>query len=319
MDQTITDETIETRDAKMLSETFNRAAKASVGNIDDAARTVELSFASEFTVERWFGNESLEMSSRAADLNRLNNGGALLSDHNTRQQIGKVIKAWIGDDKRAHAIVKFSRSPQGEIEFQDVKDDIRTNVSFGYRILEYRTEKGKGSKPDAITATRWEAFEISLVAVPADPTVGVGRAHEDLGNPEHVAEQVEQVEAIREEAEIQTENIRGSKVNMDKEVEVIEKPVVLSREDEILALGKKFGADERVAKAFALDSNKSVDTFREYLREQFANQTAINATPEKPASEIGMTEREVKSYSLARAILAQADNDWTKAGFEREC
>jgi HK97 family phage major capsid protein len=312
----IADETL-TREARMLKETFTRGEAVSVSNIDEAARTVQLSFASEHPVERWFGIESLEMTSRAAELKRLNRGGALLSDHNTRQQIGKVVKAWIGDDKRAHAIVKFSRKAAAEEEFQDVIDGIRENVSFGYKILEYRTEKGKGNTPDTVTATRWEAMEISLVAVPADPTVGVGRAEEGLGLPEKTDEQI-QAEEVRDEAENTAENIeeRGSKIIM---VNNESGQPVLTREDEILEFGKKFGVDEKVARHFALDSNKNLADFQSYLREQYKDAVTVQATPEKPASEIGMTEREVTQYSLARAILAQADNDWSKAGFEREC
>ena len=78
------DEIIEQRDQRMLSETFTRAAVAEVSKIDAEARTAELSFASEIEVERWYGLEVLEMTPRAAELNRLNAGGALLSDHNTR-------------------------------------------------------------------------------------------------------------------------------------------------------------------------------------------------------------------------------------------
>ena len=146
--------------------------------IDKASRTVKLTFASEYPVFRRDLNayEVLQMSPSASNLNRLNSGGPLLWNHNRDDQIGGIVKSWIGADKRAHAAVKFSRSPRGEEFFQDVIDGILRNVSFNYRILTGKAVAGGKGKPDTFTATSWEALEISLVSVPADPTVGVGRS-----------------------------------------------------------------------------------------------------------------------------------------------
>jgi HK97 family phage major capsid protein len=322
MNQEITDET-EVRDQRMLTERFDRGAKVSVVAYDKDLRTVELSFASEIEVERWYGLEVLEMSPKAAELNRLNNGGALLSDHNTRQQIGRVDKAWIGDDKRAHAVVKFSRKAVAEDEFQDVIDGIRTNVSFGYRVLDYKTEVGKGNTPDKRTVTRWEAYEISLVAVPADPSVGVGRAHEDLGNPEPT-KQAETTESRGAETATAENTNSRSKETMNNPENQVDQPaatVTFAREDSIMEFGRKFGAPEAMVKRIALDPNGTVDTLRTELGKQYAAVPVTLATPDEgtPASRLDMTDKEVRQYSFSRAILAQADGDWSKAGFEREC
>lgn len=312
----ITDET-QVRDARMLKEMLTRGVTAKVANHDEKTRTVELSFASEAPVERWFGNEILEMTPRAADLNRLNSGGALLSDHNSRGQVGAVVKAWIGDDKRGHAIVKFSKRQAGEDEFRDVLDGIRTNVSFGYRVLDYKTEKGTGNAPDTVTVTRWEAFEISLVSIPADPSVGTDRSIEEIQEaPVLGSEPTEEVRAI------ETENKRGSKTMIDKDGNEISASAVVApvftREDEIQAFGRQFGADVRVVNRIALDPAGTVEMLRAELAAQYKG-AALPAAPEAPITEIGLTEKETRSYSIARAIVAQADGDWKNAGFEREC
>lgn len=147
--------------------------------IDDERRTVELTFSSEEPYERWWGTEVLDHSAGSIRLDRLNAGGALLMDHNTRDQIGVVERAWI-EGRKGRAIVRFGRSSRAEEIFQDVKDGIRKLVSVGYRIhdlvLERETD-GQGT----YRATDWEPYEISLVAVPADPTVGVGRDGEPAG------------------------------------------------------------------------------------------------------------------------------------------
>lgn len=315
-------EIVETRDKRMLSETFERGAKVDVVKIDEANRTVELSFASEIEVERWYGLEVLEMTPRAAELNRLNNGGALLSDHNTRAQIGRVMKAWIGDDRRAHALVKFSQRAAAQDEFQDVIDGIRTNISFGYRVLDYHTEVGKGNTPDKRTVTRWEAYEISLVAVPADPSVGIGRAQEDLGTSEPIEQVNESRETEVEATKVENEK-RGSNQTMNTGKEgVSDQPVevTVSREDQILALGTKFGVETQMTREFALDSSKTVEDFRKAVLETYRAQPSTPATPaERPASELDLTDKQKREYSFSRAILAQADGDWSRAGFEKEC
>lgn len=147
--------------------------------IDDGRRTVELTFSSEEPYERWWGTEVLDHSAGAVRLDRLNAGGALLMDHNTRDQIGVVERAWL-DDRKGRAIVRFGRSARAAEIFQDVKDGIRKLVSVGYRIHDLVLERSN-DEGETYRAQDWEPFEISLVAVPADPTVGVGRDGEPAG------------------------------------------------------------------------------------------------------------------------------------------
>lgn len=315
--QTIEEAEVETRDQRMLTETFERGGKATVESYDVDTRTAELSFGSEVEVERWYGIEVLEMTPQAADLKRLNTGASSLVLQHGSQRLGGIKRAWIGEDKRAHAIVQFSKRAAAQDEFQDIIDGCPAPVSFGYRVLDYKTAKGQGNAPDKRTVTRWEAYEISLVAVPADPTVGVGRAHEDLGKSEPIGQ-----EKDSREAEVENEK-RGSNQNMDNnQTPASGQPVevTVSREDQILALGTKFGVEPQMTREFALDSTKTVEDFRKAVLDTYRAQPSTPATPaERPASELDLTEKQKREYSISRAIIAQADGDWRNAGFEREC
>jgi len=154
-----------------------------VEGIDDKARTVSLSFASEAVVSRWYGNEILEISDDACDLTRLRNGGALLYNHNWNDQIGVVVSAEIDSRaKKARAVVKFSSSVRGEEFFRDVKEGIRRLVSVGYSIRKMVLQSVDGDM-ETHRATEWEPFEISIVPVPADVTVGVGRNAQGHASP----------------------------------------------------------------------------------------------------------------------------------------
>ncbi len=161
---------------------IDRAAQFDEGTINADARTVELSFSSEEPYERYWGIEILGHDLSEVRLGRLNNAGALLMDHNTRDQIGVIEKAWIDSaTRKARALVRFGKSVRATEILQDVIDGIRRNVSVSYEIMKMKlmkTEKVDGAEEavDTYRVTDWEPLEVSLVSVPADATVGVGRS-----------------------------------------------------------------------------------------------------------------------------------------------
>lgn len=168
------DETVKTHQINAHYRTFEIERAAASGD----SRTIDLSFSSEEPVEQygWDGRylEILDHSPGSVDLKRLNGGAPLLLDHNRREQIGVVEKSSIASDKKGRATVRFSAAARANEIFQDVKDGIRRLVSVGYRVHELVTEKIEG-EVETLRATRWEPFEISIVSVPADTTVGIGR------------------------------------------------------------------------------------------------------------------------------------------------
>ncbi len=156
------------------NETVFRSAELKRDAVNEESRTVEVAFASEMPVERWYGTEILACKTDNVRLGRLNNGGALLLDHERSNQIGVVENARVDADGFCRATVRFSKSPKGEEIYQDVIDGIRSLVSVGYRIHSEEVTKNPQAK-DTYRATDWEPYEISIVSIPADETVGVGR------------------------------------------------------------------------------------------------------------------------------------------------
>lgn len=146
------------------------------GDINTDKRTVALSFSSETEeIERWFGVEILDHSVGACNLRRLKRAGALLIDHDPRNQVGVIEEVTVGADRKGRAVVRFGRSAKAEEIFQDVVDGIRKNVSCGYEVFEMKLERTQENGPDVYRVVKWEPFEISLVSIPADISVGVGR------------------------------------------------------------------------------------------------------------------------------------------------
>lgn len=142
-------------------------------SFNEENKTVELTFSSEEPYERWWGIEILDHSSISVNMNRLNNSAPLLFNHDRDVVIGVVEFAKI-ENKKGHAVVRFGNSEKAKEVFSDVVDGIMKNVSVGYQINEMKLEsESKGV--ETYRVTQWEPFEISIVSIPADNTVGVGR------------------------------------------------------------------------------------------------------------------------------------------------
>lgn len=148
------------------------------GDHDD--RRVSMTFSSEEPVERFFGMEILSHDREAIDLSWFESRNApLLLDHDRGKQIGVIERVELTQARKARATVRFGRSALAQEVYQDVVDGIRRNTSVGYQIRELeRTKVGRNGDPDEYTATKWRPDEISIVSVPADTRVGVGRSDE---------------------------------------------------------------------------------------------------------------------------------------------
>lgn len=166
--------------------TMTREMAARADAVSEEGRTAELTFSSETPYVRWFGPEILDHSEGSVDLTRLQEIGVLLFNHEPDHPIGRVEKVWIGDDSRGHALVKFDADEESDRIFKKVSGGSLRGVSVGYRIKEYiqlkegETSKDGRFKGPAVIVSQWEPLEISIVSVPADAGVGVGRSIEDL-------------------------------------------------------------------------------------------------------------------------------------------
>ena len=142
-------------------------------------RLADLSFSSELEVPRWFGGEILDHSSDSVRMDFLASGRAplLLNHDRYSRPVGVVQSAEIGSDRKGRAVVRFGKSADADSALQDVRDGILTNVSVGYRVHNMVLESS-GDDGDVYRIDDWEPMEVSLVAIPADTSVGIGRCAE---------------------------------------------------------------------------------------------------------------------------------------------
>tara|TARA_Y100000004_G_scaffold195940_2_gene264401 strand:- start:8035 stop:10602 length:2568 start_codon:yes stop_codon:yes gene_type:complete len=273
--------------------------------VDEENRRVRVGVSSEEPVERSFGMEVLGHSADDINMEFIASGRApLLLDHDMTKQIG-VIEEFKLDEtaKRTIAVVRFGKSALAREVFEDVKDGIRMNISVGYRIdkLERYSNDDK-----TYYKAQWTPMEVSSVSVPADQSrlVGVGRS-EDKQN-KHTTK-VEIME--NEKQEINLDEVKSKSVDeARKEFQKNSK--------EIIDLGVRH--NKRDLANQAIKDGISVEEFRGELLE-----TISNDVPLETPSEIGLTEKETKRFSVIKAINAMANPTDRKAQeaakFEFEC
>lgn len=141
-------------------------------NADD--HTVELTLTSEQPVERYYGQEILSHKKGAIRNQRLQNGVSLLFNHDPDQLLGRSIGFSAPDGGPLSLKYRFGPSALAQEKEQEVAAGVLGDTSGGYQVHKWDiVEDKQGNR--TYTATDWEPLEGSLVTVPADPTVGVGR------------------------------------------------------------------------------------------------------------------------------------------------
>ena len=278
---------------------------AAIREIDQEARTVQLAFSSETPVQRWFGDEVLSHEAGAMRLDRMESGAALLVNHDWDDQVGVVESIEIGSDRVARALVRFGRGERASEIFQDVIDGIRKQVSVGYAVNKVEVESRKG-QPDLVRVTDWEPYEISIVSVAADPSVGVGRSA-DINNRDEATES--KTIHHTQEAEMADENKTPA-----APVAAIDEAAIRAAGTEaertrvrtILEMGRSYDAAD-LAGEFARDG-KAPEEFQRALLDKMAKRNAKPLSDFSVAfADIGMTDREVREFSFTRALRALAN------------
>jgi HK97 family phage major capsid protein len=257
-----------------------RSAIFERASIMEDQRRATLAFSSEMAVDRGWGMEILDHSPGSIDMEFIGSGRApLLVDHEMADQVGVVEQISLGSDRVARAVVRFGKSARAEEIWQDVKDGIRSNVSVGYVISEMVSD-GKQGDREIYRATRWMPLEISIVSIPADTSVGVGRSIEtaSVAEPKIIVMETkkmsDEINSVREDA-AKAERARVSAI-MD----------LASRHGQ-----REFGES-------AIRDGASIEQFRGALLDKVASK------PLNVDHEVGLSEKEVRSFSFVRAIKA---------------
>lgn len=318
---------------------------------------VEMAFASEVPYERWWGIEVLDCADGAVRLGRLNDGANVLYNHDWNELRGVHVTNSVrcDSDKVVRGKVRLTSATQaGRDTINLVKSGVLTKTSVGYeihRVIEQtKTKDGRtlsreldgtmfegirtradetargdvhafrrmlderfgafergSDDPVTYRVVDWEPIENSLVTVPADSTVGVGRSAESSatppqGNPKGVIFMTDAVKDAPAGASAETTLSPENHRKLEQ-----------ARCDALAHLAEQNGVDAGVVRRWigaGLTVNQATEEVLDILTKRAEQSTQMG--------QLDMSKKEVKQYSLLRAIGAIVDQNWQKAGLELE-
>lgn len=317
----------------------NYCRETTIDHVDTDSRTVELSFSSETPYGRWFGDEILCHDEECINLERFNNGlGTVLFNHDRDAVVGHVEKVWL-EDNRGKALARFDTDEQSETIFQKVQSGTLQGVSVGYAIYRYEVLEDEDTKSTngrfngpAYVVTDWEPLEISIVSVPADATVGVGRSAEEIHTSIDTQEDNTRMD---QEKTLEVQEVKSTPVETGITQEDLQKAMEQERKrtSEITALFRDFdveGADEAIvmgvsvdeARAMVMDQlrarNKGVSvTMGEAESDKFraAAQDAVLMAAGIPVADAAPGAQELRGHSMVELAREALQREGLKANF----
>jgi HK97 family phage major capsid protein/HK97 family phage prohead protease len=304
---------------------LERAVDASTLELRDDGKKLSFAASSETPVERWFGNEVLSHAPGAVRLDRVTRGAMpLLFNHNWDDPIGMIDGARLENKRLVVDAHFFDTSRAAEVR-EMVAGGLK-NVSLGYRLHVVEEDKDD----ETYTARDWEPHEVSIVTIPADPTVGIGRAlGQELAvrmlrvgstGPEVFVPQPPALPAAKETRMSQDNSAADQNAAPEVRIEAgKDQPNLVEfetkRKAAIRSLCIANKLDERYERSWiesGADMGQVADDIIQILAER-------GKTNPQSVTLLGMGKTDVRRYSLLRALRAAINNDWKDAGLELEC
>jgi HK97 family phage prohead protease len=298
------------RDNVLFGQVLHRCVEFTREAVDQASRTVKIAVSSEEPVERWFGEEILDHGEGSVVMRRLINRAPLLLGHDSDRQIGVVERAWL-ENRRLRAEVRFSKNSDAEAVYQDILDGIRGKISFGYQVKKSVLEKTDNGRR-TYRATSWEPMEVSIVSVPADDTVGVGREADPnpapTPMPDPIAPSSAAAPAPAPAPALSAAPPAPALATTDTRAH--QPAAAPSGDAERIARFAQMFPANREAAMRAVAAGTSFPAFIDSLQDQ---RSLVPA----PSPDLGLTQREAGRFSICRAIASIAFEGGLR-GFEKE-
>lgn len=265
---------------------------------------------SEEPVERWYGMEVLSHEPGAVKLKRAMAGAMpLLFNHNIDDPIGIIMGARVEKNRLMVDAKLFSTDRATEVKAM-IDGGLR-NVSLAYRVNVIEENK----QTETYTATDWEPYEVSIVTVPADPTVGIGRNESEYNVRMIRANTTAGPSATTKESTMPEITVLEP-VKPEQKVSAVE--AEKERRLAIINLCKSNKIDARVEERWIEDGAPLTLVAKEILdvMEERGKQKPLEA------ARLGLSNSETNRYSLFKAIRALKFGTRElveAAAFEMEC
>lgn len=325
------------------------------GLVDLEARTMRLPFSSDAPVDMWWGTEILDHSRGAMRMGPRQESLPLLFGHNSSDLLGAVESISVGADGRGYADIRFGKDERGEWAMQQVQDNVLKNASFMYQVYRYVEDletdtytgtdwevyevsfvtvpadasvgAGRSAAADALAA---EIIPRAGAAPPAAPpktepaSAGFFSSRENGAQPATAetqeGNQTMKLRHVKQDTagDGTSGSAGGAAITVEEtnqlraEIRTQERARVT--EVEAMCRAHKLNDDFRndlIGKGFDIAECRGRVLIELQKR---GSQKPLGSV----SGDIGLTDKEQRSYSLMRAINALVTGSWESAGFERE-
>lgn len=277
-------------------------------------KTPTLTFAasSELPVERWYGMEVLSHAKGAVRMDRATGGAMpLLFNHDINDPIGMITGARLSGGRLVVDATLFNTARAAEV--QTMIDGGLHNVSLAYRVnvLEENT------KTQTFTATDWQPYEVSIVTVPADPSVGISRHESEYDVRMIRATMTAESSALTKESTmadvIEKENVRAVVLDEAPKLNPVQAEKQRRTGIENLCKANKLPDETR---DHWISAGTSMNTVAEEMLGIMEERGRVNP---QSVARLGLTKKEAKRFNICKAIDSCGGKNWQKAEFEAEC
>lgn len=296
----------------------------------DGEKAVRVSISSDTPYERydWWNDERyyevLDHSPGAITDTRLKAGLPMLFNHSRGTHLGRA-RSFENDGHRINVSdIVWSESEEAQQKKRDMEAGVLVDTSVGYRLVgEGECIGAKDGIP--VYKFKWEPHEFSLVTIPADVSVGVGRARsaeKPAGEPLEIKIRSTELDnPLKKEQTRRMDPADQPQIDVSKE-----------RNEAVTAERKRVADIQELSKHFATNGlgGRKIDTSElaaKFIAEgktdrEFQDAVVRGNFPDaKPVveftPELGMSRKEKNQFSLIRAMRCLA-NKRPLDGIEKE-
>lgn len=270
----------------------------------EKAQRITLSFpaSSDVPLKRWWGTEILSHDAGAVRLQRVQGGAApLLFNHDKNDPIGMVSAGRL-QDGRLHIDTTLFETDRAREVLTMIDGGLR-NVSLSYDI--HTLQEAKGAR---YTATDWEPLEVSIVTIPADPGVGIGRDKDQATKPVRIVRAHSSTANTASKEVITMTQAANAAVDSADVTEIEQRRIAA-----ISKLSRANKIPSQVEKRW-IETGSSLEDVSDDLLKILEERGKQSNTP----AMLDMERKDVRKYSVLRMLRAMHSKDWSKAGLELE-
>lgn len=287
------------------------------GSLNEEARTVDVVWTTGARVKRydWFDGpyyEELSTDPAHVRMGRLQSGRAPVflghNSYNPDMHQGVVERAAIKAGEGTATLRFLTGDPAADKTWNKIRQGVLTSVSVGYSVHKVEETRGTDGTLPVRKAIDWEPYEISPVAMPADPAAHMRSEHRQSNPCEFIirGEAPHEEKTMSEEVKTPAPAATRTQEQIDAAAaEVRAQLAERERTKTILTLSRKHNLPEEFSQRL-IDAGTTVDDSRAAILDELAKRSDAVKISSPQALVGGEDARDKRLRGMGAAILVRA-------------